>query len=100
MNIKFSYLYRDAANYKQHNEVVFTNPYKVPIEIIRTIITSKLIDECWFVAKDWNLPDMHFKEYDLDDEKDHQWHEFQAIEESNDEATTNISIEEFFESIR
>ena len=26
MNIKFSYRYRDYANYKKYNEVVFSNP--------------------------------------------------------------------------
>jgi hypothetical protein len=58
------------------------------------------IDRCWFVAKDWNLPDMHFKEFDWDDEIDHQWHEFQAIEETNQAATTKMSVEEFIEGIR
>jgi hypothetical protein len=43
---------------------------------------------------------MHFKEYDYDDETDHQWHEFQTIDETNDEATTTIPVEEFIEGIR
>jgi hypothetical protein len=100
MNIKFSYVYRDAVNYKQHNEIVFANPTKVPIEEIQAIITSKLIEGGWFIAKDWKLPDMHFKEYNWDDEIDHEWHEFHAIEETNQDATTKISIEEFIEGIR
>jgi hypothetical protein len=43
---------------------------------------------------------MHFKEYDRDDEIDHEWHEFQAIEETNVAATTIMPIEEFIEGIR
>jgi len=62
-------------------------------------ITKNLIDENWFIAKDWNLPDMHFKEYDWDDETDHYCHEFSGIEETNDIPTVQQSIEELIERI-
>jgi len=42
---------------------------------------------------------MHFKEYDWDDETDHNWHEFSGIEETNDIPTAEQSIEEFMERI-
>lgn len=29
MNIKFTYLYRDAAHYKQYHEVVLANPNEI-----------------------------------------------------------------------
>ncbi len=35
---------------------------------------------------------MHFKEYDWDDETDHDWYEFSGIEETNDIPTTEQSI--------
>ena len=93
MNIKFTYLYRDASNYKQHNEVVFANPNELIIQKIQSSITENLIDRNWFVAKDWNVPDLHFKEYDWDNEMDHNWHEFASVEETNEPVTLKISIE-------
>ena len=40
-NIKFSFLYRDAANYKTFSEVIFTNLENIPLEEIRqTILPS------------------------------------------------------------
>jgi hypothetical protein len=93
MNIKFSYVYRDASNYKQYNEVVFANQNELPIEQIQRLIYSNLIDENWFVAKDWYLPDLHFKDYDWDDDIDHDWHELASVEETNEPVTLKISID-------
>jgi len=100
MNIKLSYLYRDASNYKQFHEVVFTNSGNIPFKEIQSIIRSSLIDECWFVAKDWKLPDMHFKEYEWDEQRDHQWHELESIEETAEVETVETSIKDFLEVIR
>jgi len=82
MNINLSYLYRDASNYKQYHQIVFANPDNIPLEKIQTIINSKLIDGNWFVAKDWSLPDMHFKEFFWANEVDHDWYELDFIEET------------------
>ena len=99
MNIRFSYLYRDGANYKNHKEVIFSNPQKKPLEQIEQIIRANLIDETWFVANYWNLPDMHFKEYASDPDIDHDWHEFDSAEETQETATEEISIEDFLDQI-
>jgi hypothetical protein len=95
MNIKLSYLYRDGANYKQFNEVVFHNPRNLSTQEIAATIKEKLIDSQWFVAKDWGLPDLHFKEFTWDSEIDHDWHEFESIEETLDLVTTGNNIEDF-----
>lgn len=95
MNIKFSYLYRDGANYKQFNEVVFSNPNNLPMNKIEATIKKRLIDSQWFVAKDWDLPDMHFKEHGWDSDIDHDWHEFEVIEETSEKVTEENSIEDF-----
>jgi hypothetical protein len=100
MNIKFSYLYRDASNYKQFHEVVFENSGNIPFEVIQSIIISNLIDECWFVAKDWHLPDLHFKEYEWDDQIDHDCHEFSGIEETTDTGSLQTPIEDFIKMIK
>jgi hypothetical protein len=100
MNINFNYLYRDAGNYKQHNQVVFANPNELPIQKIKNAIAENLIDGCWFVAKNWNVPDLHFKEYDWDAQIDHDWHEFECVEETSNIPTEEQSIEDFIERIK
>ena len=100
MNIKFTYLYRDGANYKNYNELIFDNDNARPKEQIETMIMNSLVDEMWFVAKDWNLPDMHFQEYPWDSEIDHDWHEFDTLEETSELATENIPIEDFLNLIQ
>jgi hypothetical protein len=95
MNIKFKYLYRDGANYKRYGEVVFANPSEVFLADVFTVLQSNLIDKQWFVASHWGLPDMHFREYDWNESIDHDWHEFEDVEETTDSATEKKSISEF-----
>lgn len=95
MNIKLSYLYRDGANYKQYNNVIFANPDVISLNEIRNRIKKSLIESTWFVAHDWGLPDMHFKEYVWDNETDHDWHEFEYVKESGSNPTEDISILDF-----
>lgn len=99
MNIKFSYLYKDGSNYKQYHQIVFASSGQSTLGEIQTILRSNLIDECWFIAKDWHLPDMHFKEYLWDTKVDHEWHEFDYVEETTDAKTVKPSIEAFIKLI-
>ena len=99
MNIKLSYLYRDGSNYKQYHQIVFDNPSQRTLEEIQTIIRNNLIDECWFIAKDWQVPDMHFKKYSWDTKVDHEWHEFDCVEETADGKTVELSIEAFIKLV-
>lgn len=99
MNIKLSYLYRDGSNYKQYNQIVFANPNQRNLVEIQTIIRSNLIDGCWFIAKDWQLPGMHFREYSWDTETDHEWHEWDCVEETTDAKIVKPSIEAFIKLI-
>ena len=57
------------------------------------------MEESWFIPKDWNLPDLHFKKYSWDNDLDHEWHEFDCVEETTEAKTTNTSIYEFIEGI-
>ena len=95
MNILFCYKYRDGANYKQYNEIVFSNPLKKEIKEIELIIRKKLIDGLWFVADDWGIPNQFFKEYMWDNEIDHNWHEFDEIKETEKKVTEKNTIEDF-----
>ncbi len=100
MNILFYYKYRDGANYKQHNEIVFSNPLKREIKEIELIILEKLIDGLWFVADDWSIPNQFFKEYNWDNKIDHNWHEFDGIKESDKEVTEKNTIEDFIAVVK
>ena len=100
MNIKFNYLHRDGANYKNHNAVVFVNPNNKSKEELEIVIKNSMVDGMWFVANHWNLPDMHFQEYRWNSEIDHDWHECDCLEEISDMPTEKISIEDFLNQIQ
>ena len=85
MNVKFHYLYRDGANYKQGNSVIFSNDKGYIIQEVESVIKAALIDETWFYANKWKLKDLHF--YPWDEEMDHSWHEYDFVEQIEEEAT-------------
>lgn len=95
MNIKFCYLYRDGANYKDYSQIIFSNPNSINLLEIEKLIRKKLIDGKWFYSKEWNVPDIHFKEFGYDLEFDVDWHEFETVEETNEKALEQKCIEEF-----
>ena len=97
MNTSFYYIYKDFANYKKHNEIIFLNPTGKPLEEIDTIIRSHLIDGRWFYASEWKVPDLHFENWDT--EEDHFLHEFGSVTETNQAAQSSTTIDEFIETI-
>lgn len=70
MNTKICYLYRDADNYKVHNECVIQG------ELSREQIQS-ILDCCdmgeYFIPRQVGMPERRFNEYDT--EVDHCWFE-------------------------
>jgi hypothetical protein len=96
-NIKFNYLYRDGANYKNYSFAIFPNPQKISIEYLQKIINSKLIEEAWFYADQWQLPDLHFIKWN--NEFDHTYHEFESIEYTDDSPNTLLTLAEFIRAI-
>lgn len=99
VHIKFKYLYRDAGNYKQFNEVVFANPDRLSVQEVDKAIRQRLIDGQWFVPEEWQLARLHSKDYPWDPALDHDWHEYEGIEETMELATEERSIDKFLESI-
>jgi len=87
-NIKFSYLYRDSANYKNFGFVVLDNPTDINLEELENLIRSKLIDNTWFYASEWGLPNLYFDNMDI--EADPTWHEFESLEYTEEAATNNL----------
>lgn len=78
MNIRFSYLYRDAGNFKNFGEVIFSNPENVPLNILISKAKLALLDELYFDATSVGVPDLFFDDYD--EELDHDWHEFERLD--------------------
>ena len=94
MNILFEYLYRDAGNFKNWGEVIFSNKSNIPLAEIETEIRTNLIDGQFFVAEEVGVPTLYFDERTEDD---HGWHEFDGVEETN--RTGGIEITEFLNSL-
>jgi hypothetical protein len=92
-NIKFSYLYRDSANYKKFDWVTFNNAPSISIEELETLIRSKLIYGEWFYADQWKLPELFLDTFDF--KTDPTWHEFESVEWTNDLPTSPLSLVEF-----
>lgn len=78
MNIRFSYLYRDAGNFKNFGEAFFSNPNETSLEDLNARLKLALLDEMYFDAHAVGLPELFFEDYDK--ELDHDWHEFELLD--------------------
>lgn len=76
-NILFRYMYRDASNYKQHGEAIFTNQTLLLPADIDKQIRAFLKDGEFFIARQINIEERFF---DALREDDHPWHTFERIE--------------------
>jgi ribulose bisphosphate carboxylase small subunit len=80
-NIRFAYMYRDASNYKQHGEVIFSNEKQLSVNEIEKQIRSFLNDGEYFIARQIHLEERFF---DTLYDDDHPWHEFVRLEATDD----------------
>ena len=76
-NIRFVYMYRDASNYKQHGEVIFSNEKQLPVDEIEKQVRACLNDGAYFIARQIHIEERFFEAL-YDD--DHSWHEFVRVE--------------------
>lgn len=76
-NILFRYMYRDASNYKQHGDAIFTNQTLLLPADIEKQIRACLKDGEFFIARQVNIEERFF---DALREDDHPWHTFERIE--------------------
>ncbi|MFB6264814.1 MAG: hypothetical protein ABEL76_14490 [Bradymonadaceae bacterium] len=85
MNTSFRYLYRDGANYKQWGCVVFEGaPEDDHADRIRDACESDKLFIPWQVRVPHCYLFLGDDSWELDPEIDHCWHEFYALEESDD----------------
>lgn len=97
-NIKFSFLYRDAANYKTWGEVVFANPENLSAKDIRQTILNSCNPDGGFDPRPWGLPNIRTQPYDP--ELDHDYYEFESVEESEEYATEARSLAAFLDVVK
>ena len=97
-NFKFSYLYRDSANYKKFDLVIFNNAPPISIEELETLIKSKLIYDQWFYANQWNLPEIFVDSFDY--KIDPTWHEFESVEYTDEPANSEFILAKFIDTLK
>ena len=97
-HIKFSFLYRDAANYKTFGEVVFVNPENLPLESARQILLQACNSNQNFDPRPWGIANIRNLPYDP--ELDHDWFEFESMEETKEEITEAIGLSEFLVHVK
>jgi len=99
MNIRFKYLYRDAGNFKNWNEVIFTNKKSHSINWLEQQARNILIDSEFFVADKAGIPNLFFEEYLTS--LDHDWHEFNLFETVSEKVNDSLErdIEDFMQAL-
>jgi hypothetical protein len=74
-------MYRDASNYKQHGEAIFSNEKQLPMDEIEKKVRACLNDGEYFIARQLHLEERFF---DALYDDDHPWHEFVRVEVTDD----------------
>ena len=81
-NIKFTYLYRDAGNYKKFGSVVFSNPNHLTLQNLAAPLAQAFSEEGLFVAHQIRVPEVFLYTRGNATSDDHCFHEFDGVEES------------------
>ena len=95
MNTILAYMYRDAANYKQHDRAIFTGAVT---DEERVAFSRACVDGEYFIASQIGLVDLQPRMDNFPDEDDHVWSEFEGFELSVD-VPTHGSIHDFIASL-
>jgi hypothetical protein len=81
-SIKFSYLYRDAGNYKKWADVVFSNPDGLALEAVTKALKDAFLQDGLFIAHQIRIPGAFlFDQGDVSSD-DHCFHELDSVEAS------------------
>ena len=101
MNLKFSYLYRDAGNFKSWGEIVFLNPERLSMVSIQQRLEAAFDSHELFIAHQIDVPEVFLYNDGNVSANDHCFHEFGSID-STDEATNDLkhrSISQFLADV-
>lgn len=100
MNTEFTYLYRDASNYKVGKTIVLPGTLT---DAQKSAICAKLDQEEYFIPSQVGLPDLQRYWRDVyglpvPNDDHHVWHEIVAIEETDDVPTVILTALELYEA--
>lgn len=100
-NIKFVYLYRDGANYKSWDDIVFTNPDQLDIEEIDNRLNAAFLVDRLFIACQISIPEKFLFLDGKFTRFDHCYHEFDHVEFCKEKPTDklNRSISDFLKDV-
>ena len=93
MNIKFEYIYRDAANYKQFGQIVLHNRARTEIQELTERLRQYLIDSEFFESQRIDVPKLEVHKFDA--ELDHGWYEFDCFSNTTEALDRNIDVIDF-----
>lgn len=93
LNIRFNYLYRDAANYKQFGSVVVHPSEDSTLEELDLYLKKHLIQEEFFVPCHLGIPQLQTSPYDQ--HLDHEWHEYDYLEWTENQ----VEVDGFWERV-
>ena len=97
MNTVFSYMYRDASNYKEFEEVVFAGTLTAEEkEALKNLIED---NGDGFIPHQIGLENLQHSMVSFPSEDDHIWHEFDSVEDTDREPTDRRTIQEFINSL-
>ena len=97
MNLEVSYLYRDAANYKQFQSVIVANPEQLSPEQVSERLRARFDSfQAWpdilhFRPEDLGWPTAYFDDHG-EDEDDLDLHELEAIAPTDQPVTTDFTL--------
>jgi hypothetical protein len=97
MNIRMTYLYRDAGNYKHWYDVVFPNRFGKSVVELTAEIKKHLISGQYFAQELAPLPvDL---DNNFDEELDHSWLEFHSFKEVDEPPQVELDIMSFVDRL-
>lgn len=96
-NTKIQYMYRDASNYKEHNEVIFAGKVSQKDFLYLIELMEKDIG---FIASEVGLESLQERMTSFPSSDDHVYHTIDGITLTEEEPTESITIEEFMNLIR
>lgn len=100
-NIKFTYLYRDGANFKNWGEVIFTNHENLDLEEVSKKLTEYFLPDKLFIASQVAIPEKFLFLDGKFTQHDHCYHEFDCVETCEEKSNDPLerSISEFLREV-
>jgi hypothetical protein len=101
-NVKFSYLYRDAGNYKKWAYVIFSNPDRFSLNRTMETLRGAFLQDGLFIASQVRVPEAFFSTNGNATSDDHCFHEFDVVEITLDAPNDphSRSIREFISEVQ